>query len=516
MAQDDRQILLVKFDLSMMYIQKYFSRIPIKKIDWLLFKSFIGPFVLTFFIALFVLVMQFLWKYVDDLVGKGLDTFVLAELMFYSSARLVPLALPLAVLLSSIMTYGAMGEHMELTAAKSAGISLFRLMLPLIVTVSFISIGAFFFSNNILPISNLKFTTLLHDITNQKPTVAIKEGIFYNDIDGFNLRVNKKSEDGSELQGIILYDHTSGLGSDHVIYAKRGKLIQDEKNMALTFYLEDGKQYKDVSTRKKPEDIENYDLYYTKFKSWEKKFDLSKFKLSRSDETFFKDLKQMLALNQLLLQMDTLKKEKAGLENSMQEYSNPYFSFSKFKKDTLPKSQIEATSALFVPFKKVDDYVSKLDRTERNAVFERAKNQSRNIKNYTEILRGQIDYKTREYVSYLIEVYRKFTLSIACLVLFFIGAPLGSIIRKGGLGWPLAYSILFFIVYHVTSIIGEKTAEKLVISTFSGMWFSTFVLTPIGIFLTYNAMRDSSLFNKEPYVNTWKLLLSLFNSKAKA
>jgi lipopolysaccharide export system permease protein len=500
----------------MTYPKLNISKLPIKKIDLLLVKSFIGPFILTFFIALFVLVMQFLWKYVDDLVGKGLDTWVLAELMFYSSARLVPLALPLAVLLSSIMTFGALGEHMELTAAKSAGISLLRLMQPLIITVAVISIGAFFFSNNLLPISNLKFTSLLYDIRNQKPTVAIKEGIFYNEIDGFNLRVDKKSEDGNLLYGIILYDHTSGMGSDHVIYAKKGKLIQDEENSALTLLLENGKQYKDVSTRKKPEDPENYDLYYTKFKSWEKKFDLSKFKLSRSDENFFKDLKQMLGLSQLLLQMDTLKTAKENLQNSMLEYSNPYFSFSKFNKDSINAEQVNSSTALFVPFKNIDDYLSKLDRNEQNAVFERAKNQSRNIKNYAEILQGQIDYKYREYVSYLIEVYRKFTLSIACLVLFFIGAPLGSIIRKGGLGWPLAYSIVFFIVYHVTSIIGEKSAEKLAMSTFSGMWLSTFVLLPIGIFLSYKAMKDSALFNKEPYIKLWNKVAFIFYKKAKA
>jgi lipopolysaccharide export system permease protein len=211
------------------------------KLDWLLVKSFIGPFILTFFIALFVLVMQFLWKYVDDLVGKGLNTFVLFELIFYASARLVPLALPLAVLLSSIMTFGSLGEHFELTALKASGVSVLRMMRPLIVVVSMISIFAFVFSNYLLPFSNLKFQTLLYDIRNQKPTVAIKDGIFYNDIDGFNIRVDKKDPDGNTLHGIILYDHSSGLGSDHVIYAEKGQLIQDEKNMALTFFLENGK-----------------------------------------------------------------------------------------------------------------------------------------------------------------------------------------------------------------------------------------------------------------------------------
>ena len=188
--------------------------------------------------------MQFLWKYVDDLIGKGLSTWILMQLLFYASAQLVPMALPLAVLLSSIMTMGDLGEHMELTAAKSAGISLLRIMLPIFITVIFISIFAFFFSNNLLPIANLKRNVLIYDIQHQKPTVAIKEGIFFNDIDGFSLRVTKKGEDGLTLYNMLVYDHTSGQGDDHIITAQKGLMIQDEKNMALTLHLENGDQYK--------------------------------------------------------------------------------------------------------------------------------------------------------------------------------------------------------------------------------------------------------------------------------
>jgi lipopolysaccharide export system permease protein len=477
----------------------------IKIFDWLLIKSFLGPFVLTFFISLFVLVMQFLWKYVDDMVGKGLNGFVVLELIFYASARLVPLALPLAVLLSSIMTFGSMGEHLELTAIKAAGISLHRTMLPLTITTLFISIGAFVFSNYLLPKSNLKFSSLLYDIRNQKPSLAIKEGIFYNEIDGFNLRVERKGSDGSTLYGILLYDHTSGQGSDHVIYAEKGKFIQDDESMALTLLLENGNQYKETSTRKQPEDPENYDLYYTKFKSWEKKFDLSKFKLSRSDENFFKDMKQMLALEQLIRQRDTVLTEKQKLLNTMNEYTSSNYSFSKFKNDSAPPM---TDNGLFKPFSKIKERLSTFPKTERNAIFERALNQARAVKNYADILLSQLDFKQRDANSYSIEIYRKFTLSIACLVLFFIGAPLGSIIRKGGLGWPLAYSIVFFIIYHVSSIIGEKSAEKQAMSVFMGMWFSTFVLLPIGLFLTIKAANDSNLFNIDFY-------LKLFSRKSK-
>ncbi|MFN8309042.1 MAG: LptF/LptG family permease [Chitinophagales bacterium] len=478
--------LLGSFELS--------RKLGLKRLDWLLIKSFIGPFVLTFFIALFVLIMQFLWKYIDDLVGKGLNTWILIELIFYASARLVPMALPLAVLLSSIMTFGALGEHMELTAAKSAGISLVRMMFPLVVLVGLISVGAFFFSNNLLPVANLKCATLIHDIQHQKPTVAIKEHIFYNEIDGFNLRVEKKDPDGNGLHQIIVYDHTSGQGADHIIMAEKGMLTQDEAAMSLTLTLENGNQFKDVKP-KNPEE-QKYEMYRTHFKSWEKKFDLSKFKLSRSDEGFFKDMKQMMTLSQLRQQLDTINMEKEQQLSSLRNYLQPYYGFRKTQLDS-PKVHLKVSPE---HFGSMEEVLKKYDRKERIAVMERAMMQARNVKNYSEIVDNQMGFKNTAWVAHMIEVYRKFTLSVACLVLFLIGAPLGSIIRKGGLGWPLFYAIVLFIVYHVSSIIGEKTSEKMVISVFSGMWLSTFILLPLGIWLTIKAAHDSKLFNADFYV----------------
>jgi lipopolysaccharide export system permease protein len=476
-------------------ISKYF---PVKKIDWLLVKSFVGPFVLTFFISLFVLVMQFLWKYIDDLVGKGLSTWILCELLFYASARLVPLALPLAVLLASIMTFGDLGEHMELTAAKSAGISLLRMMRPLLATVIFISFFAFFFSNNILPMANLKFSALLYDIRHQKPTVAIKEGIFYNEIDGFNLRVGKKGDDGLTLYNILIYDHTSGQGDDHIVTAQKGQMTQDEKGMALTLTLENGEQYKEL-TPKSP-DKQNYEMYHTSFGSWEKKFDLSRFKLARTDENFFKDMKQMMTLTQLAHQIDTINIDKKNLTKGLHNYVIPYYGYTRNGLDTLSVMPKVEKVNFSTDFKNTADMLRTFNKSEINTIMERALSQARNIKNYANIVVKQLEFKNTDIVQHMIEVYRKFTLSIACIVLFLIGAPLGSIIRKGGLGWPLFWSVLFFIIYHVTSIIGEKTAEKLVVSTFVGMWMSTFFLLPIGAFLTYKAANDSPLFNLDFYL----------------
>jgi len=311
-----------------------------KKLDWLVVKSFIGPFILTFFIAQFVLVMQFLWKYIDDLVGKGLDTWVLGKLLIYASASLVPLALPLAVLLASIMTFGAFGENYELTAVKSAGVSLLRFMFPLMIMVIGISIFALYFSNNILPQANLKFRALLYDITHQKPTVALKPGIFYSGIDGFFIKVTGKDDKTNTLNNITVYDHTSGRGDDHVITATKGSMNQDEEQMALTLHLENGRQYREIDPRDPNSKDNPYEMVSTSFQSWDKRFDLSQFKLTRTDENLFKGLKQMMNLQQLVGEIDTMKSDKRKLEKGLADYGRPYTNFKRYSFDTLRSLQL--------------------------------------------------------------------------------------------------------------------------------------------------------------------------------
>ena len=478
-----------------------------KKIDQLVVKSFIGPFILTFCIAQFVLVIQFLWVYVDDLVGKGLDTWVLLKLMFFASASLVPLALPLAVLLASIMTYGAFGEHYELTAVKSAGISLLRFMRPLILTVTGISLFALYFSNNLLPRANLKFRSLLYDIQQQKPTIALKPGIFFSGLEGFFIKIEAKDDKTNMLTNLTVYDHTSGRGDDHVITAETGRMEHDEDNLALTLILENGKQYKEIDP-KEPKDPNNYEMMSTSFKRWEKKFDLTKFKLPKTDESFFKGMKQMLNLKQLSSEVDTLGIEANNLKKGMVTYIVPYYNLKKFGLDTLKK--LPAVSP--AKFAKSTELLDSYERTKKIQILEYAMTQARNIKNYADVTTKQLEFKDHDYTTHMVEIYRKFTLSIACLVLFFIGAPLGSIIRKGGLGWPLFYSVIFFIIYHVASIMGQKMAENNVFTAFGGMWLSTFILLPMGLFLTLKATNDSKLYSIDYYKNITR---NIFPSKTK-
>ncbi len=473
-----------------------------KKLDWLAIKSFIGPFILTFCIALFVLVMQFLWKYIDDLVGKGLTIPVVIELLFYASAKLVPMALPLAVLLASIMTMGSFGEHMELTATKAAGISLLRFLQPLAVTVTIIGIFAFFFSNSLLPKANLKFGALLYDIRHQKPIMALKEGIFYSGIEGYSIRAMRKGEDGKSIYDVTVYDHTSGQGNDHVITAEKGIMDQEDEKLVLILKLYNGHQYKDVQ----PKDPlkKTYGMYRSAFKTYEKKFDLSQFKLNRSDENYFKDMRQMMSLAQLQLEEDSVKNGEQTLIKGLHDYLFPYYAYRRLGLDSVKKGEKEAASLT-----NFDAAFKAIPKADKLLIVERAMNQARNVKNYTGITTKQLEFKEKEWVNVMIEIYRKFTLAIACLVLFLVGAPLGSIIRKGGLGWPLFYAVIFFIFYHVSSIIGEKMCEKDKLTVFNGMWLSTYVLLPIGLFLTIKATDDSRLFHADWY-------LKLFRNKKKA
>ncbi|MCS6818331.1 MAG: LptF/LptG family permease [Chitinophagales bacterium] len=462
-----------------------------KKIDKLVIGQFIGPFVLTFGIALFVLVMQFLWKYIDDLVGKGISTWVLAELLFYASAKLVPLALPLAALLASIMTMGSFGEHLEITAAKAAGISLLRFMQPLFFASICIAVLALLFSNYVLPVSNLKFSALLYDIRHLKPSLALKPGIFYNGIDGYSIRAEEKSKDGNTLYDIVLYDHTSGRGAEHIITAREGSLVQDDDKMVITLTLKHGKQYRELNPEKP--DSNKFQMVRSSFITYEKKFDLSQFKLSRTDENYFKDLKQMLSLEQLMQQKDTMILEKQQTAEQLKEYLRPYYNYLKWKLDSTITNPETVSHIHF------DSAFDAQNLQIRSAMLDYAINNARNIKNYTQITLNQLHFKDKAIAGVMIEIYRKFTLSVACIVLFLVGAPLGSIIRKGGLGWPLFYAVLFFILYHVSSMIGEKLSEREKLSVFAGMWFSTFLLLPIGIFLTLKATDDSQIFSIDFY-----------------
>jgi lipopolysaccharide export system permease protein len=466
-------------------------------------KSFFWPFIMTFFIAIFVLLMQFLWKYIDDLVGKGLDWDIIAQLLFWASTTMVPLALPLAILLSSIMTFGNLGESYELVALKSAGISLQRTMMPLIVTTVFISVMAFYFSNNILPYANLKMGSLLYDVREQKPALNIKEGIFYNGIDDFVIKVGKKDDDGVTVHHVMIYDHTQRRGNTNLTIAEQGTMEMTADKRYLIFTLSNGINYSERTDQKRTKT--NHPLQRTIFKEEFRRFDLSAFTMTRTNEEFFKDNYQMMNIRQLKqthdslkLLLDTLKIKYVSTMNGNLYYYNAYCRDDISFNDT--------SKAL------TGDFIDNFSSQEKVVLVDKAMNTARSLKDA--VFYNSEDFKGREkfIIRHEIEWYRKFTLSVACLVLFFIGAPLGAIIRKGGFGLPVVVSVVFFVIFHVFSFTCEKMVREGVIPAYEGMWIPSALFLPLGIFLTWKATSDSSLFDADSYLNFMKRIF-IFRKK---
>jgi lipopolysaccharide export system permease protein len=466
----------------------------LKKLHKLVITSYIGPFILTFFVSLFILLMQFLWKYIDDLVGKGLEWYIIAELMFYASASLVSLALPLAVLISSIMTMGNFGEHYELVAMRASGISLGRVLYPLIVFSVVVSLGAFYFSNNILPIANLKMGTLLYDIRHKKPTLDIRPGMFFRSIDGYVIRVTDKGEEG-ELYGVMIYDHTDNKGNIKVILADSGTMTMvSERYLEMELY--NGRSYNQQDN--KNSSSKSYPQLRNEFAHNIIRFDLSGFEMSRSNEEIFKDNYKMQSLGQLKRNIDTLNVRLS--ERNVNHFVNVQRNFKYLSAPA--DSLIAPRHAVAVN----PDILQNFPAEDRSRIVEAALNYARSGRAYVSSTLSDVESREQRLNRYWIEVHRKFTLSIACIILFFIGAPLGAIIRKGGLGLPTVFSIIFFLIYYLLSITGEKFAKEGLWPIWRGMWLSSMVLLPVGLFLTHKAITDSAIFEWEFYLRPFKRL----------
>ncbi|TAN17039.1 MAG: YjgP/YjgQ family permease [Chitinophagaceae bacterium] len=457
-----------------------------KKLDKLIIKAFVGPFVITFFVTLFVLVMQFLWKWIDDLVGKGLDAFTVGKLLFYMSATMVPLALPLAILLSSIMTFGNLGENFELVALKSAGISLTRFMRPLIILCLFICGGAFLFSNYVIPAANLQADSLLYDIVNLKHGFNIRPGIFFSEIDNMAIKVQRKSADGVTIYGVMIYDSRDPLNKK-LILAKSGKMEESEDKKFVYLILKDGWEYEERGNRS----MDNNEFVRSSFKEFREVIDLSSFALSRTPIDLFKTSYQMLNVGQLTKAIDSIQTQLKFNLQTVTANMNSRYAFSRWGDTGWLKTQ--------PPPLKVAAFDSLIAPNQLGYVYDRVKMNLKEISNNMGLTVSDYDQRVDSIVRHKIEWQRKFTLSFACMVLFLIGAPLGSIIRKGGLGTPLVFAVAFFVVFHVISTIGERLARNNVLTPGGGMWMATVILTPIAGFLVYKALNDSQLFNQEFY-----------------
>ncbi len=472
----------------------------LKKLDTLIIKAFVGPFIATFFITVLVLVMQFFWLYIDDFVGKGLGTSIILEFVAYKSTELVPLALPLSVLLSSLMTFGNLGETSELIAIKAAGISLLRFMRPLFVVTIFICGIAFWFSNYIIPVANLKVRTLLADIVYAKPSFDLKEGVFYDKLSGLAIKIGEKEKNDSVIRNIIIYEQGINNLQDNFIAASDGIMRISENKRYLEFILKNGWRYEERGTQPGT----GTELMRLGFKEYKREFDLSSFGLQqRTADSVNKNNARMLSMRQLGVVIDSFKKIDTQFYKKVHNEVLSMLQFSKYmdsawKPDTIKIKGKKENFARFIP-----DSIKGL-------VNQKISNKISSLKVSNDVLLAQFEEQQKVLRIHRIEWHRKIAVSFACLVLFLIGAPLGAIIRKGGLGSPLVFAISFFVVFYFTSNTGEKFAKEGKLDVITGMWLSTIVLLPVGIFLTYKAMRDSQLFNKEIYATAGRKIKKLF------
>lgn len=463
-----------------------------KKLDILIIKAFVAPFFATFTIAVFIFTLQFFWVYLDDMVGKGLDAIILLKLIGFVVLHCIPLVLPLAMLLSSIMTFGNLGETFEIVAIKSAGISLLRFMRPLILISCFITMIAFILLNNVIPVAELKLETLKHDIIVKQPAFDIKEGVFYNKLRGFVIKIGKKEKDDSTIKNVVIFEGNN-LIQDNLITAESGVMRVTEDQKFLEFILYNGCRYQEKG---QPGSIQT-DYIRMGFKQYSKLLDLSSLQIGKSNENGLEKNPKMLSVRQLDYTIDSIKKTARLLENKFAGNVTSMFDFTKYvdtgwlKKDTFKTKNVPTFSKIIPDSIKLSIYQNSISSI--NIATEK-----------TSMLANDFKQKNESLRAHEIEWHKRFTYSVACLLLFFIGAPLGSIIRKGGLGTPLIFAIIFFAIFYLLNTFGEKFSKEQVLSAFGGIWLSTAVLLPIAIFLIYKASKDSQLFNNEFYFRLFR------------
>lgn len=489
----------------------------IKRLDTFMLQRFLPLLMMTFFIVLFIVLMQFLFRMIDDLVGKGLSISVLAELFFYAAVTMVPTALPLAVLLASLMVFGNLGEKLELTALKAAGVSLFRIMRPLIVLMALIAVGAFFFQNYALPVAQSKMWTLLFSVRQKSPEVEIPEKSFYDEIPNINLYIDHKNPETGMLYGMILYDMSRGHDNSRIILADSGRFSFTDDKTRLFLDLHYGEMFENLNDNSmgvgtggympfRREEFTNKQIYFS--------FDAN---FNRMDESGIRSQYVGQNISQLRHSIDSIghRVDSIGSKYAADLVTTPYVGVASH---TVRHSEDGHLNLITLPRANVSDTVNATP-IDIDSVF--ARPSAAYTKTYisqaiSDAKRSLNDYEYRALMltdqaklmrRHDIEMQRKFTLSFAVLVFFFIGAPLGAIIKKGGLGTPLVISVFLFIIYYIFDNTGYKMARDGKMEVWQGMWLSTVVLMPLGIFFTRKAIDDSAVFNKDAYVQVFNRLI---------
>ena len=485
-------------------------------------QTFLPLFIMTFGICLFIVLMQFLWRYIDDMVGKGLGIPVLGEMFFYAALFLLPMALPLAILLASLMTFGNLGERLELLAMKSAGVSLIHIMRPLIITIGIISIGAFFFQNNAMPVVQVKLYSLLYSMRQKSPELDIPVGVFYGEITGYNVYVKEKNNQTGLLKDVMIYDYSKGFNNARVILADSGRLKTSADKLFLVLSLFNGESFENLSEGQTGSNNRKTAVPYRR-ETFSTKDILIDFdaNFTRTDESFMQNQYMGKQLKDLQTSIDsmTVRLDSIKAINSKNVYDMSYKkTFSKPKRELSQQAETgtgntatanDADSLTKIsnePVKIINfDSLYKAEAPSgQAALLVRAKSNIESVKAdyyFKAATLGDEAYKVRRHLT---EWHKKFTLSFACMVFFFIGAPLGAIIRKGGLGMPVVISVILFIFYYIIDNIGFKMARDGIWEAWEGMWLSSAILAPLGIFLTYKAVNDSVILNADTYLNAIK------------
>jgi lipopolysaccharide export system permease protein len=467
----------------------------LKKLDKMVLKAFLPPFFLTLIVVVFILLTQFMLKYFDDFVGKDLSAGTYAELLFFFSINSIPLALPISVMISSIMTFGNFSEHNELTAMKGAGISLLRVIQPVLILVCLLTIGAFFFNNQVVPFANLRGYSLLYDITTKKAAFNLKEGTFYYGLPGFAVKVNHKDPDGAGLREIMIYNHQQEKGNNSLTIADSGRMYTIWNEHYLILELFRGANYSEVEPK-----VQGQDKEYTcnAFKSSKIVFNLSSFEMSRTDMQLFASNKIMRNIGELRHDIDSIGREIQRIQNSLPVNFLSYFSYYGKRNSglTLSPDVVSALKSRFLHLKE----------EKKSFIRENQLSQVKSLLGFSASTLDRYRATFRDTDVFSVEIFRKYTQAVACLVMFLIGAPLGALIRKGGLGIPVLVSILFFILYYMLSITGEKWSKENLVDVPLGMWFTNFFLFLIGLFFLRKAWKDAPLLEGNPFYRLQNLI----------
>lgn len=476
-----------------------------KTLHKLVLKSYLGPMILTFFIVMFVLMMNIVWRYIDELVGKGLSAGIIIELMTYFMANMLPLGLPLAVLLAAIMTMGNLGENYELLAMKSAGMSLVQIAKPLIILIAFVSIGSFFIGNNLVPYANKKVFSILYDIRQQNQNIEFQDGLFFNGIPDMSIRVGKQNPETHLLTDVLIYDNRDSRGNMNTIVADSGYISLSDDKRFLLVTLFNGETYEQTrTTTGNSQWFTKSSLRHHIFDRQDQIIPMEGFDMGRSDANQFSN-SQTKNINQLQDDIDSLELLVSTATNRSYE---PLLKERIFAKDhsvlDLPDSLKPDHSGFYSPV--LIDSIPGLSTRDKEQIWDQAAASARNSRNLFSFDETNAKEALNQLYKSKVEWHKKMSLPVSIMIFFLIGAPLGAIIRKGGLGMPVVVSVLFFVIYYIISLSGEKAAKEGNWDAIYGMWLSTFVLSPIAIYLTYKATNDSTLLDTDWYAGKIKLL----------